>query len=383
MNAPFPFGFPLPTAWYLTLYVATLLIHVLFMNYVLAGTGWLAVGRTIRPGDDQARPLRVILEDWLPFFLGAAITAGVAPLLFIQILYKQPFYTANLLLFHRWMAIVPVLIIGFYLLYLLKSKQLARRPAWLRLSIGLAAFMCFAFIAYSWTENHLLSLQDPESWGAFYGERRLKHFEAALLPRLGIWFIGSIPTMLVILLWQLWFQHTRRLTPNPLWTEAIVSREARQAALGALLGLAGAGLAALGYLAVAPDAVLGGTLSWMAAPYAAIALVGLGIQGTGWWRMWTSGRLTARRLAVISVGVLLTVLGMTVIREAIRLTAVDISALHNLHAEAARVGGLSVFLLFFVINGLLVAWVFVLAKRGLGAKAESTSIETDDGMGRA
>ena len=38
----FPFGFPLATAFYLTLFVVTLVLHVLFMNFVLAGTAWLA-----------------------------------------------------------------------------------------------------------------------------------------------------------------------------------------------------------------------------------------------------------------------------------------------------------------------------------------------------
>ena len=42
MELPFPFGFPIPTAFYLTLFVVTLVLHVLFMNYVLAGTAWLA-----------------------------------------------------------------------------------------------------------------------------------------------------------------------------------------------------------------------------------------------------------------------------------------------------------------------------------------------------
>ena len=44
MDTPFPFGFPPPTAFYLALYIGTLVVHVVFMSYVLAGTGYLAVG---------------------------------------------------------------------------------------------------------------------------------------------------------------------------------------------------------------------------------------------------------------------------------------------------------------------------------------------------
>ena len=43
MERMFPLGFPLATGFYLSFYVLTLAIHVLFMNYVLAGTGYLAL----------------------------------------------------------------------------------------------------------------------------------------------------------------------------------------------------------------------------------------------------------------------------------------------------------------------------------------------------
>jgi hypothetical protein len=127
MNTIFPLGFPAPTIFYLVLYIATLLVHVVFMNYVLAGSAYIAFGvlknRTAVSGLKEDK-IANMLRDWLPFVLSAAITAGVAPLLFIQILYKQNVYTANLLLFHRWMSIVPALIVGFYLLYLAKSKKI-------------------------------------------------------------------------------------------------------------------------------------------------------------------------------------------------------------------------------------------------------------------
>ena len=56
MDTPFPFGLPLPTAFYLTVYVLTLMIHVVFMNYVHAGPAtwpWRtcapAAGRCAKP----------------------------------------------------------------------------------------------------------------------------------------------------------------------------------------------------------------------------------------------------------------------------------------------------------------------------------------------
>ena len=49
----------------------------------------------------------------------SSLTTGVAPLLFVQVLYGHFFYTANILLGWRWLAILGVLIVGFYAVYLL------------------------------------------------------------------------------------------------------------------------------------------------------------------------------------------------------------------------------------------------------------------------
>ena len=81
MDAPFPFGLPAPTAFYLVLYLATLMVHIAFMNYVLAGSATLAVELALRRSKES--PVSAILRDWMPFMLSAAITAGIAPLLFL------------------------------------------------------------------------------------------------------------------------------------------------------------------------------------------------------------------------------------------------------------------------------------------------------------
>ena len=99
MDSMFPFGFPGPTAFYLTLLVLTFALSQALMHYVLAGclyVAWATMwpGKGGVPRDQQ--PLAATLRDWMPFLLGAAITAGVAPLLFIQIVYQRQFYTANL-----------------------------------------------------------------------------------------------------------------------------------------------------------------------------------------------------------------------------------------------------------------------------------------------
>ena len=170
MTLPFPFNLPAPTAFYLTLYVLTFALHQAFMHYVLAGSLYVAWTTTF-PGRGTVsrhdQPIAATLRDWQPFLLSAAITAGVAPLLFIQIVYQKQFYTANLLLWWRWMIVVPVLIVAFYLLYLLKSKLMARWPRAVRSLVAIGTAACFVFVGFCWTANHLLSVNESR-WPQVY-----------------------------------------------------------------------------------------------------------------------------------------------------------------------------------------------------------------------
>ena len=219
----FPFNQPAPTAFYLTLYLGTLLLHVLPMAYVVAGSALLMMRVLTQPRliDD---PLTLHLRQWLPFVLSAAITAGVAPLLFLQILYQREFYTANLLLFNRWMAILPVLIAGFYMLYLLKGNWLWQRHFVWRALVVILVFACFAFVGWSWTENHLLSLAGQAAWTTQYTANRPYYLPAEIFPRLGIWLTGVFPIMAALVAW-------------PLAREPLPSGTAKRLALIALTGI--------------------------------------------------------------------------------------------------------------------------------------------------
>ena len=157
MDAPFPFGLPLPSAVYGALLPLTFALHLLAAQLLLAGSACLAWNALRSPATSS--PLRGLLIDWLPFAMGVTISLGVAPLLFLQIVDQQRFYTANLLLFHRWMAVLPVLIGAFYLLYLQKASATLRYHPLSGRLIPTVVFLSVAFVGFSWTENHLLSQQ--------------------------------------------------------------------------------------------------------------------------------------------------------------------------------------------------------------------------------
>lgn len=378
MEQVFPFGFPWPTAGYLTLYVLTLVLHVIPMNYVLAGSVWLAVrGLTINSSASKttdpagsskswsaAQAVDALLRDWLTFALGGAITAGVAPLLFVQILYQEEFYSANLLLFHRWMSILPVLIIAFYLLYLLKSETVKSRGRWLVMLLQIVVLACFVFVGYTWTENHLLSLQGQAGWVSFYESRQVAYYESALIPRLLLWSVGAVPTACVLIGWQLWGWERRDNGPCQPTSTHLVAR----LGLGGLMATGACGLAYLAFLTPDIRSRLATVLAW---PYLLMAVLGGLAQLTLWWRILTANRWSWRALAGLSGATIVSLICMNVVREVIRLASIDMTQLYDQHAKAAQVGGLGVFLVFLVLNLAVIAWCL----RGVSLAARARDAE--------
>lgn len=365
MDATFPFGLPQSTALYVALYVATLVLHVVFMNYVLAGSCYLALKNAVRGGRVDDDVPAGLLREWLPFMLSAAITAGIGPLLFVQVLYPERFYTANLLLFGRWMAILPVLIAGFYMLYLLKTEsKWLTKPA-MRIGLTALVFGCFAFVAWSWTENHLLSVRDQEVWSAQYVSDDLIYDTPELYPRLATWFTGCFPTLAVLLAWQtvgLHRQGRQSETPVSISEDQLRTTLARLGVV-ALSGMGIAALCAAWYFSTLDDAAR----SVMTGPpgrlWFALAVCGLLAQGGGWTWQLRANDVSARRLTVISLGLLATLSGVAVVRECLRLSRVDVSALEERAAAAAEIGGLAVFVFFLVLNTALIGYCIRLVTR--------------------
>ena len=369
MNTLFPFGFPWPTAMYLTLFIVTAAIYMVFMNYVLAGAivlliGYLAPGARRRveggPGGPTRSGLGLILKvvrDWLPAVVGLAITTGFAPLLLMQILYKRQFYTANLLLFNLIMLLLPALIVAYFMLCLIKSRALVGRWAVLRGPVTIVAFACFFYTAWAWTENHVLSIHEA-AWPHHYASHNYIYRNAEIWPRLGYWITASFSTLAVALAWQL--QWSRRAY-DPVNLDLATSRLRSLAILGLTTSAAEAWL----WLLWLDTSARGPVLSNLALPYALMALAGLLTQVVCWLQVTTGASLTTRRLAFISTGVVMTILGALVMREARRLAAIDITTLFDAHRRAAQVGGMGAFLVFFAVNAAVIVSCVLIVKRAL------------------
>lgn len=356
MNTVFPFGLPFPTAFYLLLYLGTLLVHIVFMNYVLAGSCYLAFNAVFGGSCRLAAKMR----SWMPFMLSMAITAGIAPLLFLQILYKGNFYTANILLFYRWMAILPTLIAGFYLLYLLNTKWVLSKHRIFRALVALLAFCCFLFVAWSWIENHILSLSGEEVWRRQYTSGNPFFISGELLPRLAMWFTAAFPTMALVAGWQMWYAQEHPSDPAKNTSES-QSHMARLISGIAIVGWVVSTLAIGLYFSVVLPDIRAVVTQSIALPYLVLAAVGGLGQFVIWIAVFLGRQLTRFWLMLASVCLVVNFVGMAVTNESMRLMTLSLQpeglAPHFArHAEAWQVAGVFTFFAVLVINGGLIAY---------------------------
>lgn len=301
---------------WLVLYLLTWALHAVFVSYVLVGSGYALV-QTLRKAED---PIAERARDLLPFMLGCGITAGVAPLLFLQLLYQERFYTANLLLGPRWGAVVPALITGFYALYLAKATE-RRRLRLLALATATGAFL---FVAWSWTELHLL-MRDEPAWIAMYGAGDRLYEQSAVIPRLVIW-LGAMPILFAT--FSLWLG-----TPS------------RRLAVIAIAGhaIAGAGLA---MMQLAGDLAIEPAHGWLYLLFAAVA-IGLG----GW--LWLARRPTSVAAMLVTAATTAALLAGAVVREAPRLLLLEPA-----RPAAREAAGFPVFAITAVLGVLAIAFIW-------------------------
>jgi hypothetical protein len=169
--SPDPAGIPGPAWVFSFLLLFTQTIHAAFMNFTLGGSWflvWLHVGRQT----EWKGRLYDLCMGVLPIAISMTLTFGVAPLLFVQVLYGRFFYTANVLMGWFWLSILSLLVLSFYGVYVLKALAADGESEWLsnswgRIALHLLIAMGFSSIAFMLTANTALS-QSPAIWEEAY-----------------------------------------------------------------------------------------------------------------------------------------------------------------------------------------------------------------------
>ncbi len=163
---PLPDTLPVSWGWFQFLLLLTFPLHLLAMNAMLGG---LAIGivQHIKGGAVQ-RQLAHRIAIALPLVIAFVVNLGVAPLLFVQLLYGQFLYSSSILMGFFWILIVPILIIAYYSAYLydFRFTQLGSAGPW----VAVLAFILLVVIGFFFSNNMLL-MATPEQFGEYFSHK--------------------------------------------------------------------------------------------------------------------------------------------------------------------------------------------------------------------
>jgi hypothetical protein len=163
-----PYAEALPAPWWILEFLGmlTLMLHLLAINIVLGGS-LLALFSRLK-GDNSTSSLTGVFAGKVPSTIAIAVTLGVAPLLFVQVLYGHFFYTSSVLMARYWIAVIPAVIIAYYAAYVTARKHGKTKA----LATGSLAVTCLAllYVAFTFQNNISLMLQ-PAEWSRYFANR--------------------------------------------------------------------------------------------------------------------------------------------------------------------------------------------------------------------
>ena len=103
--------------WFVQFFkVVGFVLHMIPMGIWFAGLP-VVILCALRNGT-QSRFYARRMSKQLPVIMALGINFGIVPLLFLQTTYYKAFYTATILTAWFWIAVIPILIIGYYSLYI-------------------------------------------------------------------------------------------------------------------------------------------------------------------------------------------------------------------------------------------------------------------------
>jgi hypothetical protein len=158
-----PMGIPFFPWLFQGLMVLTFALHILLVNLVVGGI-CLAVYHHFK-GGEYGTLLSKTMARCSTVNLSLAIVLGVAPLLFIQVIYDPFWYAANSI--SAWWAMVFLLVttLGFLSLYVFYLKR-AKQPS----GFGIFGIFSLAMVVFAGVIMSMFAMQQllPEKWLSWY-----------------------------------------------------------------------------------------------------------------------------------------------------------------------------------------------------------------------
>ncbi len=180
---PAPDTIPAPAWLFLVLDILLFLLHIVMINVMLGSVLITIFSRFKRDANSPAGRLHDAAAAKIPVTFALGINLGVAPLLFLQVIYGHLFYASSVLMAVFWILIIPLLIIAYYGAYI-HIRKYGARPLLSKAALGVTAILVL-YIALMFTNNMTLMLQ-PEKWTDYFSNRAgtmLNFSDPTLIPR--------------------------------------------------------------------------------------------------------------------------------------------------------------------------------------------------------
>ena len=211
MPEPDPLPLSAPVLLFHILLVGTFILHILAMNVLLGGSVLTAVNAVLDRIRPDARRALLLQRASRPLTLSAAmtVTLGVAPLLFLQLLFGPFFFTSSILMAWPWLSVVVFVMAAYAGLYLIEVRS-RNLGSW-AIAVRIGSALIFAGVAFLYVNNVTLMLM-PDEWREIYDDFRrglyLPLGEASLFPRYLHFLLGSLAMGgLALLAYGLWIRH--------------------------------------------------------------------------------------------------------------------------------------------------------------------------------
>jgi hypothetical protein len=147
---------------------STFIIHIFIINALVGGALLIIFNRWTGIDIPENGRIGSRLSKSMPVLAALGINFGVAPLLFMQVIYGHLFYTGSVLMAFFWILVIPVLIAAYYALHFHFKKT---EPGFRGLRTSLIfAVVLLLYVAFMQVSNNSL-LERPETWSAYFNNR--------------------------------------------------------------------------------------------------------------------------------------------------------------------------------------------------------------------
>jgi hypothetical protein len=355
---PLPQPAPVWVLW--VLLQLTFFCHLLAMNLVLGGAiltlHWRASRRT-HDADHRAAAVRAFSKA-LPVAVAAAVTLGVAPLLFVQVLYGRLFLTSSILMAWWWLAVIPLVILAYYGAYALAIRGDLTAPRATRIAAAVA--VAFSSVAFLYTSNVTRALR-PGTFVDVHRQSRaglsLNFGDPTLWPRYLHMLLGAVAVAaLAAALWGF-----LRRGREPEMSDWVMRRGTVVFGAATAVNI----FVGMWFLLAQPREVLIGLVG---ADTTAMALLALGIVlavASGGVALLSLGVKNPARATLTQVGVLLpTLVVMVLLRDQARQLTLRAAGFEHPGWVKPQWGPMGLFALLLLVAGATIAWMARALTRG-------------------